>query len=470
MPTSLSAAPAGARMTFVLFGVFLGTLLLFGGASRADVVSLPIVRLASIAMIAVALFQLRPNEWRAAGAPGLFALAVFLIIAAQLVPLPPGLWAALPGRSFYAEAMAGVGVGDVWRPLSLTPDLTLNALLAMLPVAAAVIGLALLHHSFDRLLVPMLLAGILVSGLVGLLQMGGGGPYFYTITNPGAAVGFFSNRNHLAVLIALAFPLLACWVRLRHPDAGFRRIRTWLALCMAAASFPILLTTGSRTGLVVGALGALLAVAILAGREQRSRRDGAGFRWRNLLILIPLAVGALGSAATVFLSRDLAFSRLLGSSEGEQRVSQLPTYFEMAREYFPFGSGFGSFDAVYRQFELHQNLTIEYLNHAHNDLLQVVIEGGAPALLLLALFLAWYLKRCWSLWRHRIRSEQDLLGRTGSVMIFMLLLSSLVDYPLRTPLLAVVFTLACWWMVPRRDGGDARHEADRGVGSQPTLE
>src|SRR3546814_17788482 len=51
-------------------------------------------------------------------------LATMLLVLLQLVPLPPGLWTALPGREFLLSAPLSQ---ETWRPWSLTPSTTINA-------------------------------------------------------------------------------------------------------------------------------------------------------------------------------------------------------------------------------------------------------------------------------------------------------------------------------------------------------
>jgi O-antigen ligase len=460
----LNRAPARMRINFVLVVIFLGAVMFFGGASRADVQSLPLVRLAAVVMIAAALMQIDRDQWRDIRLPIFFLLAVAAIIAIQLIPLPPRLWASLPGRSVYMEAMRTAGIDGGWRPLSLTPDLTLNALLAVLPPIAAVFALGLIGRALQSLLVPLLLIAIGLSALIGLLQVTSNTPYFYNITNPDEAVGFFSNRNHFAVLLAIGFPALACWVALPHSDPNRRRTRMWLALCAAAAIFPLLLTTGSRAGLGLGLVGALAALGI---RLARRRRDADADRPRfRLAVLLPVGLGVVAIAATILLSRADALSRLLGGAE-DQRGAFLPIYLQMARDFFPTGAGFGSFDAVFRAYEPVQSLTNEYMNQAHNDLVQIFIEGGVLAGLALVAFLLWFVARLFGLWRHKVRGPMELMGRTGSVMALLILLSSLVDYPLRTPAMAVLMAVACCWMMARREAPGA--EKGEGVGSPGGL-
>jgi O-antigen ligase len=435
------------RLNLAFLLIFLIVALFFGGASRADVLSQPVVRLAAVALISIALGQMTVEGWRQVRVPASFLLAMAAIILVQLIPLPPAIWNSLPGRDLYREAIGAVGLPPAWRPISLTPDLTLNALLAILPPLAITLSLGTIDRSLHRVLVPLLLVGIVVSALIGILQISGGLPYFYDITNQGSAVGIFSNRNHQSAFIALSFPLLACWTELPHPDPAYRRLRVWLASCMAASVFPILLVTGSRAGLIIGVIAAVLAVLLPLGRR-KSSRSGRIPGLQRFLPLIALAVGILSVAAIWFFARDTALRRLVEGDQNELRLGLLPVFVQMIRDFMPFGSGFGSLDTVFRAYEPHQALQLTYLNHAHNDLAELLIEAGVAAALLLLAFLAWFLRQLWRLWTQAPERTGDLIGRTGTAIALLLLLASVVDYPLRTPFLATVMAIACLWMVP----------------------
>lgn len=449
-----------ARVNIVVFGLLLSIAILFGGASRAEVPSLPVVRLAAIVAIVIAMLQLQADQLRRIRLPLAFLAAIALVIGVQLIPLPPDWWSALPGHARFADSLATAGIAPAWRPLSLTPDLTLNSLLAVLPPLAVVLAAALIqpaHHA--QLVVPLLLIGIVVSALLGLVQVSGGSPYFYKITNATSAVGFFANRNHLALFIAIALPLVACWAALPHADPAYRRMRFWIFLCVAAAVFPLLLITGSRAGLII----AVVALLTMPGFKDPAARTHAPTerrgRWR--IWAIPVVVGLGAVLSILLMSRGVALQRLLGGESSGARMENLPQYLAMARDFFPFGSGMGSFDPMYRSYEPIASITHEYLNHAHNDIVQIVIEAGAPALLLLVLFLGWFAVRSWRLWSRRVDSTAALLGRTGSVIILLILLSSFVDYPLRTPVIGAVMALACYWMLPDSRTRASEHRSGR---------
>jgi O-antigen ligase len=113
----------------------------------------------------------------------------------------------------------------------------------------------------------------------------------------------------------------------------------------------------------------------------------------------------------------------------------------MAGDHWLLGTGFGSFDAVYRFYEPTDLLLTRYVNHAHNDWAQLVIEGGLPAVLLFLTGLGWL---CRTLWITISRSEAapgQLIFWAACLAI--LSAASFVDYPLRTP----IFQCVCIWLL-----------------------
>jgi len=83
------------------------------------------------------------------------------------------------------------------------------------------------------------------------------------------------------------------------------------------------------------------------------------------------------------------------------------------------------------------------MNQAHNEPLQLAIEGGVPALILLLLFLAWWAQAAWRIAVPAEPGRRRAIARAAFSATVMLMLSSLVDYPLRTPLLSALFAVAC---------------------------
>ena len=458
MPLARFTISTQQRFNFALLAVFLLLIMLMGGGSRPDILSHPIVRLIAILMLAVWAFQLRGPDFVRVREPLLFLGVAFALVAIQLIPLPPGLWTALPGREIFVEGYRVAGIDPGWQPISLTPDGTLNTLLALLPALAAAVGLALVDRERSRALVLLLIGVVMLSGLAAVAQISTGNLYLYRITNQGWAVGLFANRNHQALLIAIAFPLLACWAAMPHQDERYRRMRMWMALIAGMFLIPLLFVTGSRAGLLLGTVGGLIAFALL--RRNRGKSGRPATLWSRLMFLVPILIGAAALAATFLLGRDRAVQRLIDNQDVfDLRLENIERYVRIMFDFMPLGSGFGSFDPIYRIYEPEHQLSATYLNHAHNDLAQVGIEGGLPALVLVAVFLVWFLRRLWQLWVREGSDSTASIGRAGSAIAVLILMSSLVDYPLRTPFYSVLMVLALVWMLPTRPsalGGAAK--------------
>lgn len=433
----LRTQPARLRVAVA----FVCALALFGGASRADEPQQLTIRLAAILAMVVTLWPLDFAPLRRRPALIWAAGVLVLLPLAQLIPLPADIWATLPGHEPYAEIARMTGTTQ-WRPSSLAPDLTLNALLALLPALAMVMASLFVDHGGRHVIVATLIGAAYVSALLGLLQLAAGGDAFhlYRVTSEEAPVGLMANRNHQAAFLACALPLAAAYAG--HCLRTGHRARLVLALLLGCSTLLLvgLLLTGSRMGLVLGFVGA--ASAIMCWR----RTGFPLFRQRgtNRLVVSGVAVSALLAMAFAVM-RGGVIERLSATDfVDESRAASFRPMLETAQAFLPFGAGFGSFDAVYRRFEPDELLSTIYLNQAHSEPMQLAIEGGVPALILLALFLIWWV---------RTAGRAVLSGRgsggSGDLAVAcvassaVLMLASLVDYPLRTPLLSSLFALSC---------------------------
>ena len=139
--------------------------------------------------------------------------------------------------------------------------------------------------------------------------------------------------------------------------------------------------------------------------------------------------------------RQTALSRLFEAEPAEElRWTYFPILLDMAGDFVLSGSGFGSFEKVFNQYEPAETLSTRYLNQAHMDPLQLIIEGGLPALILLILGLAWIASCIAKIWlRGRKEARNAALYIAASLVIWMA--ASFVDYPLRTPLAASIFAI-----------------------------
>ncbi len=437
----------------LVFGVFL-----FGGSARSDSAGLlAIYSIAGLALAAGIAFapaeRLRRYRW-------LLVLtgASLLLALLHLIPLPPALWHALPGRDLIVAIDGAAGAGSVWRPLSLSPTGSRAALFALIvPAAALAIGMAIPTRLHRRLALLVLGLGGLsaVLGMIQILSPASSGWYLHEVANRGLPIGLFANRNHQAAMLACLLPMLA-WLALRSDGTGAgRRVGLFLAGGAGISLIPLILVCGSRAGVALALMGMAGAAWIVASAPGQDRARSRRSRTRRRAMLLAVAGGALVMlVAAVSLDRGLALERLQAQElDGEFRFSAWRAIWAMAGDYFPLGSGLGTFREVYRIGEPYDLLSRSYLNHAHNDLLELLLTGGLPAMVILLAATMIYVgavvrligKGAGRAGSHGNEARVQL-GRVGAVVIAMLATGSIVDYPLRVPSLACLLMLSAMWL------------------------
>lgn len=442
--------PPREQMLFWLLTVFLVFVALTGGSSRPDTLSLVVLRPVTVLVCAIAAWTISADHLRRyTFAFGLFTGVAILTIG-HLVPLPPTLWQALPGRTLVVELDRAVGTGAVWRPISLAPADTRNALFSLfVPLAVLLVG-AQLGPSMHKRLLLVLLCVAVGSAILGLLQIVGppAGPLFlYAHTNYGTPTGLFANRNHQAIFLATALPMLAAFTTLRANNHHALR-DAFAALAAGLFFVPLLLVVGSRAGFVIAIISLtslpwLLRLPILNIRPKGA--IGRMLRLRTLAIVLTVALVGL-IAASVDFSRAVSVTRMFEIAAGDElRFKVWPVIVTAISTYFPIGTGIGVFVPIFQIAEPDAILRSTYLNHAHSEPLEIVLTAGLPGLLLLlAALIAWMV----GVRRAFAGSDRDglqILARLGLVVIGLLALGSIGDYPLRTPFMAALLALAGLW-------------------------
>src|SRR5262249_45688496 len=117
------------------------------------------------------------------------------------------------------------------------------------------------------------------------------------------------------------------------------------------------------------------------------------------------------------------------------RVTIVTTTIDAGKSFQPAGSGFGTFQPVYQMAEQPSDLVPTPINHAHDDWLEVWLEGGWPGVGLAAAFVAWFGVAATRAWRPKASSGRVIDGaitQAASIAVLLLMLHSIVDYPLRT--------------------------------------
>jgi O-antigen ligase len=340
----------------------------------------------------------------------------------------------LPGREPITQVLDVTRLGRPSLPFSMAPQETWRSLLALSPPAAMLVGGLFLTGGQRRVLAVCWLLLAVVSLGFGLLQLIGGENsrfYFYDITNPGSLVGLFSNRNNEAAFFYSLMPLAAVFAAQFNGNFEDRRtIPALLAVLYVFVALVGVLATRSRAGFAITGV-ALVGSALIVVRSGALRRH-----WRAAL---GMGAGAVVVVAAVVLFGMGPILERFTSSGAEPRFTGWPLVLDAIQRFWPLGSGIGSFQTVYMAAEPLNDVSPIYFNHAHNDYLELLLETGLVGAGLFAVFAVWLLARIARIWT----SHGDDIGSACTLVILLLMAHSLVEYPLRTEALAVLFAFAC---------------------------
>lgn len=454
--TPLSFRPS---LQLTLLIVLFAVLWIAGGASRGDAAGQILVRAAAVGVLVIAALWGRTPSLAPVAPVAWLLLAAVLLAVLQLLPLPSSLWQAAPGRDALKEV--ALFTRDGWRPLAIVPSATLNALFSLIvPVAALAVAAGATAE--DRARLPaLLLALTALSMLLGLLQFSGASINNPLVNDaPGAVTGSFANRNHLALSLAMGCVLVPAWVFAGEHRPGWRApVGVALVLLFALT----ILASGSRAGMGLGAISIVLGLLLARRRVKFELRRYPRWAFPALIggIVSVIAIAVLVSIAA---DRAVSIDRAFGIDAAQDMRSRgLPVVLAMVREYFPWGSGLGSFDPLFRMHEPFGLLKPTYFNHAHNDFLEVVLDAGLPGLMLLITAIGWWAWASFRAWRAH-SGPDAMLPRLGSAILLLVMLASIVDYPARTPMIMAIVVIAAVWLSGhsgKRSRGSALPDSDR---------
>lgn len=436
---SVRRSPFKPDLSLVLLIALVVLLWLAGGASRAEVMGQVVVRAGAWAILIVSIL-FGPSARLGEARPVAFLLAVTIALPLiQLIPLPPSLWQALPGRGILL--IPGEAVN--WRPWTMTPGATRNALASLIVPTVMLVVLTQADERARRWLPAILITMIGSAMLLGLLQFSGAGfnsPFLND--TPGGVSSIFANRNHFALFLAIGCLVAPIWA---FADREALRWRGPLACGLVLLFVLTILATGSRSGMLLGAL-ALMMVLALIGRLVKRRLRRAP-RWVFPALVAGATLVVVGVIALSFaVDRADAINRLISLDGAEDmRARARPTVLSMIALYMPFGSGFGGFDPIFRIHEPFELLKLTYFNQAHNDFLGIALDGGLAGIAVLVAGILWWLVATIRVWRDE-PGDAVLLGRLGSAIILLVLVASLTDYPARTPTIMAILVIASLWL------------------------
>lgn len=428
---TLARAGKVASFDLALFYVICAFVGMLGGSSRYDLMQVPILQVGLWAMLAVALFRMRDIPF---GKGALVLAALYTAwLALQVIPLPHGVWTALPGRAALEQVEIALGSHQA-RPFSMVPHRSLNALGGAAAFLAPLVAAINLGRAAPRYILWALVALGTVSSLLALVQVQVGAPYFYAITNDAKPVGLFANSNHFAVCTALI--IVAIGYATRFAPQKLQPVILIFTLVLVVS----VLVGPSRAGLITLSVGVLAVGLMWIDRLPTGRLLGGRLDIGRMIAIAGIALVLLLALALANAERLPALERLLSADTFEDmRFAILPALLQMIGDFAPFGSGTGSFENAYYGFERREVMQGSYVNMAHNDLVQLLIEGGVFAL-------GFVIAACWLVWSQLRRAllavaEPRPLLIAVAAAVLIIVLASAADYPMRAPLFQAVVAM-----------------------------
>ena len=276
--------------------------------------------------------------------------------------------------------------------------------------------------------------------------------WFHTPRFGGNIFGPFTNQNHFAAHISMAFGVALGLLLASGQSRGLRRFRTWrdklawlstgqanriallwFATVLLGATVCVTLSRGGITSLAAS-LGIVGIFAALRGSVRNRGRVLAA-----VVLLVVAAVAWLGWRPVVERLGSLA--EIAEDPTGRLRMVAARDTLRVFKNSPIVGCGFGSFQHVFPVFQS-RSIQIGRWVHAHNDYAQLLAEGGIIGALLVVLAGVLFV-----LTLRKSLSTASIEGRLMvcglAVGILAIALHSFVDFGLRKPSNALLLATMC---------------------------
>jgi len=415
------------RIEVLLFSL-LALLLILAPLFRSGNTPEALFFLESLALLILAIALWQPSFVKHLS-KGELLLLIFIIIVPiiYLLPLPDSLLKNVSGRELYSELNGWVdslqGAGGA-QSLSLIPTFTEKSLLVLLLPLAVFIGVKCLPFNKVKTLLIIFLWIAALEAILSLLQYPNGAEsiFYLGMERVGhSGQGTYFNRDHFAALMEMSLPFAIALLAYNFSSSGRANksvfntsviFFTLTLLLLMAAIF-----TKSRSGVALVLLGVFLSTIAFSGHIGGKQTAGFSVVMTGLFLGIGTSIGLIP-----VLNRFIAADPLK-----DARKEIFETTFVGIQQFWPFGSGSGTFPQIYRSFQSVDRTG--FVNHVHNDYLELLFEVGIFAVIGFAVYVALYIYQLWKL-RLRRWSKEKFIQVAAGVGIFLVLLHSLTDFNL----------------------------------------
>jgi O-antigen ligase len=258
--------------------------------------------------------------------------------------------------------------------------------------------------------------------------------WIWALEQGGSIYGPYVNHNHYAGLMEMLMPFPLVLAATRFTNGNRKIAPAGIAALMAGSIF----LSGSR-----GGMAAFVAQMVVLGVLLVRKREGS---WKQ-----PLMLGAFLVVVIVFLiwmgGNELTRRLISIHSEAREEINggvRLSIDRDCLRMLIkrPFlGWGLGTFPIVYPQFR--SFYTTFFVNHAHNDYLQLLVETGLAGFSIAVWFLVLMFRQAATKlknWTENASGAMTVAALLGCVGI---LVHSFLDFNLQIPANAALFYVLC---------------------------
>ncbi len=391
--------------------------------------------------------------------PGLIPLLLLLLfILLQLIPFPAGFVRLVSPASYAAYAPVLSLSGGEWIPLTINQKATLQEFFRISCYSVFYI-LTIQLLSIDGRLKKTVFTVVGLAAAIAMLaivqQVGSPDKIYWIRTVPENASPFgpWVNPNQFAGFMEMMSPLalglfLFYKPRVRSDETsrarivGFftmpgsnRHIFLGFSAILIALSVFVSLCRGGILTITLSAFVFMLLFNINRPKQGRAA----------ILVIVGCVVMAVSWFGWDAIIAE--FNHGINSS-GELRDGRFALWGDSLRiiqSYFLFGSGFGTFIDVFPSFRSFPGFHI--FDHAHNDYLELLTDGGIIGFVLAGWFVIAVLRHGWKMIRVRRDQYAVFLGIGAFTGIIAMLLHSVTDFNMHNGADGLYFFFFCGLLV-----------------------
>ncbi len=461
---------------------------LLGGRQAAGRLALVVLAVTAAGAWLLRQCLLKQAYWRRSAGHLVLAAAVGLVVL-QLVPWPADWLARLSPRTtellpLWTGSPSQPGTLGTWSQISLAPTSTSSALVIFL--AYGLIFWVTVQRirslaDVERLLHWIALATVAMAAFGIVQYVAGNGKFYWVYEHPYAvtsdsAKGAFTNRNHFAHFLALGLGAVIWWVQqgLKSRPAparqsfahrrGGRSLQLGTGLRVIALGIVVfaLLLSFSRGGAIAAAIAGMIAATTCWRAGAISGKFAASLAAVALLLAGSLLI--FGHQEVSQRLGQLTSGSLEQLDKGQGRRAIWKATLAAAADFRLFGSGAGTFQAVYPIYMEHRDQNV-YYTHAESGYLQVLLETGLLGLGLVAAAIAACLAWCLAAIRHARSKPMLVCAGAVAAPLAASAIHGLVDFVWYVPgcmtLVALLAASACRLRQLTRDKQVRRADAVR---------